>query len=104
MINPEELFALYKVGGREACIKELCVFPDKNGNLNVTMAKIVDCVIDSIEGNVDEEESAEELNMLSERLRLEVNDIVLDLYNEEDITSDLMVETFAQLRNVGKKG
>ena len=103
MIDAKELVELYTEGGKEACVNELCVFPSKHHNLNITMGKIVDCFTDTISGNQSPEEGVDEMNMLSERLRLELNDVVLDLYNEDEITPETMVNTFDQLRDAGKQ-
>jgi hypothetical protein len=103
MIDAKQLVKLYTEGGRDACVKELCVFPAKNHNLNITMEKIVDCFAETISGVQSPEDGVDEMNMLSERLRLELNDVVLDLYNEDEITPEIMVNTFDQLRNAGKQ-
>lgn len=98
IIQVENLINIFLKDGRDGLVKELCIFEDKP-NLNNIMLEMVDCMVATFIGEMQQSMFIENMAILNHKLYEEIMDTTLDEFNKGNLTSGEVTETLNMLQD-----
>lgn len=101
-LNPQELFRLYRQGGKKALTDALCVFGD-HPSLNDLMEELVELLTVGFAGQIPVEKFVDQVGALNEKIHDAICDLTLDHYNDGSLEKEEMTGYLDKLNETKAK-